>query len=115
MATVDYLVEALGAWTRRTVCAYLLERPEDLFTFEDLLTHVVTEARMAPPEIQPPSTQREDIGRRLHYEHLPRLARMDIVDYDRDAKLVRPGPALSTAVTIAPQLESELVGSESEA
>ncbi|WP_136716347.1 DUF7344 domain-containing protein [Halorientalis salina] len=113
MAKVDYLVDALGAWSRRTVCAYLLSRPEDLFTFDDLLTHLVTEARLAPDEVRPASTRRTDMGRRLHYEHLPRLATVDVVEYDREAKLVRPGPALATTERLVPELaEQRLVDSE---
>jgi len=110
MARIDLLVDALSAWSTRTVCTYLLSRPEDLFTFDDLLTYLGTEARAAPAEARPPSTKREDMGRRLHYEHLPRLARVDVVEYDREAKLVRPGPALTTIERLVPDLsEGELV------
>ena len=112
MPKVDYLVEALSAWQRRTVCAYLLDRSEELFTFDDLLTHLVTEARLAPDDVRPASTRRRDVGRRLHYEHLPRLATVDIVEYDRDAKLVREGTSFSTIEPILDRLDDERVGAD---
>ena len=107
MAKVDCFIEAVAAWPRRTICVYLLDSSADLFTFEELLTHLVTEARAAPDDVRPPSTRRADLARRLRGEHLPRLASEDVIRYDRDANLVRPGPALATIETIFPTLESE--------
>ncbi|WP_247375812.1 DUF7344 domain-containing protein [Halorientalis brevis] len=107
MAKIDSFIEAVAAWPRRTICAYLLNSSEDLFTFEELLTHLVTEARTAPADVRPPSTRRADLARRLRSEYLPRLASEDVIEYDRNANLVRPGPALATIETVFPTLESE--------
>lgn len=109
MAKVDFVLDSVATWPRRTVCEYLLANSADLFTFEELLTHLVTEARSAPDDVRPPSTRQADLARRLKYDHLPTLAAMNVIEYDQDANLIRPGPALATIETVFPGLADELV------
>lgn len=106
MAKVDYVIGTLGSWQRRTVCEYIVDRPEEVFTFDELLTHLVTEARAAPDAVRPALTQRRDMGRQLRHEHLPQLVMANLVEFDGDEKLVRPGPALTTIEQFPAVLDS---------
>lgn len=106
MAKVDYVFGTLGSWECRTVCAYLLDRSEEVFTFDELLTHLVTEARAAPEAVRPPSTQRRDLGQRLREDLIPRLVLANLVEFEAEQKLVRPGSALATVEQLPGVLES---------
>lgn len=100
MSNHDAALDVLAAWQRRTLCQYLLQRSDELFTLDELLTHLLTEARNAPDDVGPETVRRDEVAHRLHHVHLPKLADIDVVQYDEKAKLVRHGPRLSAVQSL---------------
>ena len=96
MSNFDAALEALADWQRRTLCEYLLNRSDELYTYEEALTHLETEARDAVDDVGSPSVRTDDIEHRLHHIHLPKLAAADVIEYDAEERLIRPGRMLST-------------------
>jgi len=96
MSNFDSALEALADWQRRTLCTYLLNRSDDLYTYEEALTHLETEAQDAVDGVGSPSIRTDDLAHRLHHIHLPKLADADVIEYDAEQRLIRPDRMLST-------------------
>lgn len=94
----DSVCDAIADARRRAVCQYLAAADDGVVTLEEVTTHVDTEER-ADDDGQP--TSRDCYHRTaaaLHHVHLPRLADDGILEYSPERRLIRPGPALGTAI-----------------
>ncbi|MFD1586886.1 hypothetical protein ACFR9U_07820 [Halorientalis brevis] len=107
MSNFDAALEALADWQRRTLCEYLLNRSDELYTYEEALTHLETEARDAVDDVGSPSVRTGDIEHRLHHVHLPKLADANVIKYDTEERLIRPDRMLSTVEQIMDALDDD--------
>jgi len=76
---------------RRETVASLIETGEGEISLRDLSERVATRETGLEPA---PRTHRASVYNALHQTHLPTLQTFDLVEYDRDRKLVRPQPAV---------------------
>jgi hypothetical protein len=94
---LDALFEILADDQRRHILTYLEERDEDVAAFSELIDHVADE------RVGDPTDDHERVAVRLHHAHLPKLADLDLVEYDARSETVRyrGGPAVSEWLTLA--------------
>ncbi|MFC5969803.1 hypothetical protein ACFPYI_00520 [Halomarina salina] len=95
---LDDLFEVLGSRWRRCAVRYLDDRPDDTTTeafVDDLYAMYGTTA-----------DDREQTRTAFHHGHLPKLAALDIVEYDREAGTVAPGRTLDEAAACLTAVES---------
>jgi len=76
---------------RRETVASLIATADGEITLRDLSERVATRETGLEPA---PRTHRASVYNALHQTHLPALQTFDLVEYDRDRKLVRPRPAV---------------------
>ena len=76
---------------RRETVASLMATADGEITLRDLSEIVATRETGLEPA---PRTHRASVYNALHQTHLPTLQTFDLVEYDRDRKVVRPQPAV---------------------
>lgn len=94
---LDDLFEALGSRWRRCAVRHLAAQPTDSTAdalVDDLLAMYAT-----------PTDDRQETRIAFHHAHLPKLAALDVVDYDREAGTVAPGPTLDEAAACLEAVE----------
>lgn len=87
----DDAYELLSNARRRETVAALLANAEPELTLRELSERVATRETGDDPA---PRTHRASVYNALHQTHLPKLQTFDLIEYDRDRKLVRPRPAV---------------------
>lgn len=73
---VDRAVTALANFNRRCVLRYLAESTAETVSMDELTTHIRDSTWTDP------ATTDEELERRLHHVHLPRLEQAGLIVYD---------------------------------
>jgi len=93
----DDVVDALANGRRRAALCYLFRR-DGTVPLADLSAHVASREQDRATDVSPAS-----ISAALVHAHLPKLAEVDLVEYDRTARQVSLG---SRAVDVRPVLDA---------
>jgi hypothetical protein len=81
--SADDVLAALAAEARRDTLRYFLETTERTATLDELASYVAGRVGGLSDDA------REDTRLHLHHVHLPKLADVDLVDYDTQSSTVR--------------------------
>lgn len=87
----DDAYELLSNARRRETVTALLANAERELTLRELSERVATQESGVDPA---PRNHRASVYNALHQTHLPKLQTFDLIEYDRDRKLVRPKPSV---------------------
>lgn len=88
--TLDQLFRLLADRHRRYTLYYLDETETDVVTLDEVAEYVVERSEPGRNETeQPADSMRERIRLALHHNHLPRLAKAGLIDYDARSQTVR--------------------------
>lgn len=87
----DDAYELLSNARRRETVTALLANAERELTLRELSERVATRESGVDPA---PRNHRASVYNALHQTHLPKLQTFDLIEYDRDRKLVRPQPSV---------------------
>jgi hypothetical protein len=83
---LNYLFEALSHQYRRFVLYYFIEEDAEVADLDELVAYV---AALDENVSEPSETERERLRTELDVIHLPRLAEVGPIEYDRRSRSVR--------------------------
>lgn len=100
----EHVYRILSSKRRRLALSVLNGRADDVIQVADLSRAIAAEEiRTLPEEV--PSTAYDAACVSLHHSHLPVLADLDVVSWDRDASTVRARASVSGLVGIIEVIE----------
>ena len=82
---LDEILRLLSNQYRRQTIRVLRKTPDEEVGFNELIDHLVQGTKAN-------GDQRDQIIIQLHHNHLPKLRKQELIDYDPEAELVRYRP-----------------------
>lgn len=103
--SVDSVLELLGHYQRREIIRYCQETSQDRVAMQDLVRHLMDVEEDRTGEV-PESDHLYSV---LVHSHGPKLAAVDVVEYDIEDQYVeyRPYPQIETALSHLDSMEAD--------
>lgn len=86
--SLDATLDVLSVADRRTILATLVEAPDNVVTLDELVNQLVEQKAERSGELPSP----DHLEMQIHHLHLPKLAEVDLVEYDVRSEEIRYWP-----------------------